>query len=75
MVACSVVSASHVCTGKSGALIAKAVKKPRKIQRCVTGSMSRAARSLIRKLGLPASAETTYSPITDASITRPPASW
>ena len=31
-VAFSVVSASHVCTGNIGALIAKAMKKPRKSQ-------------------------------------------
>ena len=59
VVAFSVVSASQVCTGNIGALIAKAMKKPANNQRCAVGSMSIAARSLIRKLGLPASAETT----------------
>ena len=51
-VAFSVVSASQVWTGNIGALIAKAMKKPAKSQRCVIGSMSIAARSLSRKLGV-----------------------
>ena len=59
VVAFSVVSASQVWTGNIGALIAKAMKKPRNSQRCVIGSMSSAARSVSRKLGLPALAETT----------------
>ena len=59
MVACSVVSASQVCTGNIGALIAKAMKKPRNSQRCVIGSMSSAARSVSRNVGRPESADTT----------------
>ena len=58
-VALSVVSASQVWTGNIGALIAKATKNPTNSQRWVIGSMSIAARSLSRKLGLPLSADTT----------------
>ena len=74
-VAFSVVSASQVCSGNSGALIANAMKKPANSQRPASVSMSSAARSESRYDGSPCWAETTYSPITEASSTRPPASW
>ena len=74
-VAFSVVSASHVCTGNIGALIAKAMKKPRKSQRWVVGSISIALSSVRRYVGLPARADTTYRPMTEPSMIRPPASW
>ena len=47
-VAFSVVSASQVCTGNIGALMAKAMKKPANSHFWVVGSMSRAARSVSR---------------------------
>ena len=45
-VAFSVVSASQVCTGNSGALIAKAMKKPRNSQRPASVEMSSCSRSV-----------------------------
>ena len=45
VVAFSVVSASQVCTGNSGALIANATKKPANSQRPAVVSMSSAVRS------------------------------
>ena len=59
VVAFSVVSASQVWTGNSGALIAKAMKNPANSHRCVVSLMSIAARSEMRYDGSPASAETT----------------
>ena len=58
-VAFSVVSASQVCSGNSGALIANAMKKPMNSQRPASVPMSRAARSERRYDGSPCSAETT----------------
>ncbi len=74
-VAFSVVSASQVCSGKSGALTANAIMKPTKSQRSALVLMSSCWRSEIRYDGSPSRAETTYSPITAASRTRPPPSW
>ena len=74
-VAFSVVSASQVCSGKSGAFTAKAIMKPTKIQRSAVVLMSTCWRSESRYDAWPASAETTYSPMTAASSTRPPPSW
>src|SRR3954447_9821804 len=64
-VACSVVSANQVCTGKSGALTANAMKKPTNSQRPALVEMSSCCRSVKRYDGEPWSDETTYSPITE----------
>ncbi len=57
-VACSVASASQVCTGNSGALTANAKKKPMNSHFCVSGSMSICESSVSRYVGWPASADT-----------------
>ena len=61
-VAFPVASASHVCTGKSGALTAKAKKKPANSHFWVSGSMLICESSLSRYVGWPASADTAYRP-------------
>ena len=58
-VAFSVVSASQVCSGNSGALTMKATMKPTKSQRSQVVLMSSCCRSESRYDGVPASAETT----------------
>ena len=52
-VAFSVVSGSQVCTGNIGALIAKAMKKPRNIQRPASVPKSILASSESRYVGPP----------------------
>ena len=64
---------SQVCTGHIGALIAKAMKNPRKSQRAVAGSTAAsglpgAVSSVHRKVP-----PMTYTPITATSMMRPPA--
>ena len=65
---------SQVCSGQSGALTAKAKKKPRKSHRSVEAAISSvpSARAWAISLSekLPA---TVYSPMTAASMIRPPA--
>ena len=58
-VAFSVVSASQVCSGNSGALTANAIMKPTNSQRSHVVLMSMFCRSESRYDGVPASAETT----------------
>ncbi len=58
-VAFSVVSASQVWTGNSGALIANAMKNPKNSQRPASVSMSSFSRSESRYDGSPACEETT----------------
>src|SRR5690348_2835252 len=72
-VAASDVSGSQVCTGKSGAFTTNATMNPRNSQRPTPVLMSSFARSETRYDG-PASdfADSTYKPITEASMTRPP---
>ena len=63
-------SGSQVWNGKNGALIANATKKPRNSQRAVFWSIddAEASRWLKSKVCPP----TTHSPITAASMNRPP---
>ena len=66
-VACSVVSASQVCTGNSGALTAKAMKKPTNSHFRVSGRCRGCCRSQSRYDGRAGVRRTTtYRPITDA---------
>ena len=72
-------SGSQVCRGTSGALIAKARKKPRNSHVWVLCGMSGATATSSRQSKVPpaaprASDPATYSPITAASMTRPPSS-
>ena len=66
-------SGSQVCSGTSGALIAKARKKPPKSSFCTSGSM--ASRLSASNANVPCPScllLTTYRPITAASMTSPP---
>ncbi len=67
-------SGSQVWNGNSGALIANAMKKPRKSHFSTPGLMCRVARVAKSKVPPPGSCwpDTTYRPITEASINRPP---
>ena len=66
-------SGSHVWNGHSGALTAKAKKKPRKSIFCTPGSMSSPASVRKSKVPVPVIwADTTYRPISEASMNRPP---
>src|ERR1700750_2376632 len=64
-------SGNQVWNGTSGALIANAMKNPRNSHFCVAPSGTRPIRSLIANVREPV---VTYSPLTDASISRPPTS-
>ena len=69
-------SGSQVCNGTSGALIANATKKPRNSQIWVLSGISGTIVRSVAQLNVPPagrySALTTYSPISDASMIRPP---
>ena len=70
---CAAASGSQVWNGHKGALIANAKKKPRKSIFCVLGSISKPTKDRKSKVPLPNSrAETTYRPINDANMNRPP---
>ena len=69
---CSAASGSQVCTGTIGALIANATKNPTNSHRAVFWSIGICESSESRYVGVPARADTTYSPTTEASISRPP---
>ena len=64
-------SGSQVWNGTSGALIAKAMKKPRNSHFCVALSGTLPIRSAIANVREPV---VTYRPMTLASISRPPTS-
>ena len=69
-------SGSQVWNGHSGALIAKAMKKPRNSHFCVVGSMGTCTSWLEQEravvAGHGAARGDTYSAITAASMSRPP---
>ena len=66
-------SGSHVWNGTSGALIANAKKKPRNSHFWVPGSIVRPASAVKSKVPVPScSADTTYRPMSEASMSRPP---
>ena len=66
-------SGSQVWNGTSGALIAKARKKPRNSHRCVVGSISSATRASNANVPCPSwRLLITYRPITEASMISPP---
>ena len=70
---CSAASGSQVCSGTSGALIANANMKPTNSQRPVPVPMSQLAQvATAGSWRSPAWADSTYSPITEASMTKPP---
>src|SRR5690242_9008171 len=72
-VAFCVVSGSHVCTGNIGAFTANATKKPTNSQRPTDVEKSTFASSETRYVAPPlVFADSTYRPITDASMISPP---
>jgi hypothetical protein len=64
---------SQVWNGHSGALMAKAMKKPLNSAICTGVLISSWVSASNAKVPSPWSAETTYSPMTAASMSSPPA--